>query len=90
LAALIVCASNITAKTKTVRDATLAPLTMDLSDILHAPETSGLCTAVSLNYKDHRLPRLQWQRDIMDSEDNTDQVPQYAAERSFLLKIRSQ
>lgn len=74
LAAVIVCAASITAKTKTVRDTTLAPLTMDLSDILHTPETSGLCTAVSLNHEDRKLPRLQWQRDFGDSEDNTDQA----------------
>lgn len=58
LAAVIVYGASLKAKTKTVRDTTLAPLTMDLSNILHKPETSGLCTAVSLDQKDHRLPRL--------------------------------
>ncbi|XEU97438.1 hypothetical protein FSHL1_002724 [Fusarium sambucinum] len=74
LAAVIVYGASMKAKTKTVRDTTLAPLTMDLSDILHKPETSGLCTAVSLNDNDYKLPRLRWQKDVKGSEDDTDQA----------------
>lgn len=70
LAAVIVYGASLKAKTKTVRDTTLAPLTMDLSNILHKPETSGLCTAVSLDQKDHRLPRLRWQGDIRVGDDD--------------------
>ncbi|ESU08376.1 hypothetical protein FGSG_04690 [Fusarium graminearum PH-1] len=81
LAALIVYVASMKANTKTVRDTTLAPLTIDLSDILHKPETSGLCTAVSLNDKDHKLPRLRWQRDVRGSEDDTDQAATFCCRK---------
>ncbi|EYB21853.1 hypothetical protein SNK05_007627 [Fusarium graminearum] len=81
LAALIVYVASMKANTKTVRDTTLAPLTIDLSDILHKPEASGLCTAVSLNDKDHKLPRLRWQRDVRGSEDDTDQAATFCCRK---------
>ncbi|KAH7174118.1 uncharacterized protein B0J16DRAFT_387943 [Fusarium flagelliforme] len=86
LAAVIVFGASMKAKTKTVRDATLASLTMDLSDILHRPETSGLCTAVSLNDKDHKLPRLRWQNAVSGNDDNTDQATTLHCRKIILAK----
>lgn len=47
---------------KTVRDPTVAALTMDISAVAHSGRSYGLCNAVDLNDGDQELPRLVWKR----------------------------
>ncbi|KAH7240260.1 uncharacterized protein BKA55DRAFT_706835 [Fusarium redolens] len=71
--AILVFGASMTAKAKTVRDTALAPLTMDLTDIVHSPGARGLCNAASLSRQDNELPRMPWQasalRNRNESED---------------------
>ncbi|EXA30177.1 hypothetical protein FOVG_18440 [Fusarium oxysporum f. sp. pisi HDV247] len=61
LSAILVFGASMTEKTKTVRGTALAPLAMDLSDIVHSPGAQGFCNAVSLSRQDNELPRMRWQ-----------------------------
>jgi hypothetical protein len=60
IAAGLVYAALQFSTVKFVRDTTLTPLRLDLSQVTHHPRTSGLCNAVALNKKDRRLPMLRF------------------------------
>lgn len=49
--------------TKTIRDPTLAALSMDLSEVAHSGRANGLCNAVALSDEDKKLPRLKFADD---------------------------
>lgn len=49
--------------TKTIRDPTLAALSVDLSDIAHGGQANGLCNAVTLSQTDKNLPKLRFAND---------------------------
>lgn len=47
---------------KFVRDTTITPLLLDLSEITHHSQSEGLCNAVALGKKDQNLPSLRFYR----------------------------
>lgn len=68
LSAVLVAGGEIVSSTKTVRDAALTALSMDLSEVAHSGRTSGLCNAVTLNEEDEKLPRLKFANDYDGKE----------------------
>lgn len=60
VSAVIVGFVRRSSRTKTVSDAGLAALTVDLSDVVHGVGVDGLCGAVALRGKDRSLPRMVW------------------------------
>ncbi|KAI4246379.1 MAG: hypothetical protein L6R40_002047 [Gallowayella cf. fulva] len=62
VSAVLVFLAQCVTKIKTIRDPTLAALTIDLTDVTHSGRTPGLCNAVALSKEDEKLPRLQWDR----------------------------
>lgn len=60
LSALLVLLANSLSDTKTMRDSTLAALTMDLTEIMCTSRARGLCNAAALNKGDRELPLLKW------------------------------
>ncbi|KAI8933244.1 hypothetical protein NX059_009875 [Plenodomus lindquistii] len=66
IAAIITAIIGTTVKAKTVRDTTLAAMTLDLGRIAHV-NNNGLCNAVSLNKNDRALGRVKW-RDSADMQ----------------------
>lgn len=63
LSAMLVAVGERVSSTKTVRDAALMALSMDLSEVAHSGRTSGLCNAVALSKEDRKLPRLKFAND---------------------------
>ena len=49
-------------RVKTLRDTTLAAVTLDLRDVVHGERGSGLCNAVALRRSDKELLRLKWKQ----------------------------
>ncbi|KAJ9416620.1 hypothetical protein QL093DRAFT_2568028 [Fusarium oxysporum] len=72
LSAILVFGASMTVKTKRVRDTALAPLAMDLSDIVHSPGAWGLCNAVSLSRQDNELPRMRWQASALRNRNESE------------------
>ncbi|KAM0302769.1 hypothetical protein ACHAPM_004772 [Fusarium culmorum] len=72
LSAILVFGASMLTKTKTIRDTAIASLTMDLTDIVHSPMASGLCSAVSLSRQDGKLPRLRWLRGNIEGGNHSD------------------
>ncbi|KAF2803236.1 uncharacterized protein BDZ99DRAFT_503285 [Mytilinidion resinicola] len=64
VAALLVGVAHhwTTTRIKTIRDTTLAALTIDISKISHQ-SGSGLCNASALNGDDHAIGRMKWKDD---------------------------
>ncbi|KAH7109435.1 hypothetical protein B0J11DRAFT_512856 [Dendryphion nanum] len=60
LSAIFVTIASSNSKVKTIRNTTLAILTMNLSEVLTDPRAIGLCNAVKLSKKDRKLPKLRW------------------------------
>ncbi|PSN59820.1 hypothetical protein BS50DRAFT_594251 [Corynespora cassiicola Philippines] len=60
LAAIAVYPALLVCKVKTVRDTTIAALTMDLGDVMHGAKGRGLCNAASSGKEDRHLPPLRW------------------------------
>ena len=54
--------------TKTIRDPTLAALSMDLSEVAHSGRANGLCNAVTLREEDEKLPKLKFADDFDPKE----------------------
>ena len=63
ISAILVAVARYFSTTKTVRDTTLAALTMDLTEVMHDGQASGLCNAVAFSKEDHKLPKLEWADD---------------------------
>lgn len=63
LSALLLSLGLMLSSTKTIRDPTLAALSMDLSEVAHSGRTSGLCNAVALSEEDKKLPKLKFAND---------------------------
>lgn len=63
VSALLVMAARRISETKTVRDTTVAALTMDLTEVAHSTRAYGLCSAADLSKEDFKLPRLRWKGD---------------------------
>lgn len=61
ISTLLVAIGQRLSSTKTIRDTTVAALTIDLTPVTHDPRARGLCDAVELSKADGKLPRLQWQ-----------------------------
>ena len=76
--ALLVAVAQNVSVTRTVRDTTLAALAMDLTKVTHSGNASGLCSAVALSKKDHKLPRLKW-------TDNCDRRENYTCRRRVVF-----
>lgn len=76
--ALLVAVAQNVRVTRTVRDTTLAALAMDLTKVTHSGNASGLCSAVALIKKDHKLPRLKW-------TDNCDRRENYTCRRRVVF-----
>lgn len=70
-AILVALGQNFSTK-KTIRDSTLALLTLDLTEVTHSGRASGLCNAVTLNKKDRKLPRLKWKESEANKEGEDD------------------
>jgi hypothetical protein len=66
LAAILVYIAQIFSVAKTIRNPTLAVLTMDLSGISHSGVAPGLCNAVELNKQDKKLGRLRWEEVVRE------------------------
>ena len=63
LSALLLFSGLMYTSTKTIRDPTLAALSMDLSEIAHRGQASGLCDAAALSKEDKKLSRLKFADD---------------------------
>lgn len=61
--AVLVLLAQSVSKGKTIRDTTVAALTMDLTEVAHSSRTNGLCNAVTLSKQDGKLPRLKWKEE---------------------------
>ncbi|KAL8780128.1 MAG: hypothetical protein Q9213_006612 [Squamulea squamosa] len=60
ISAILVLLAQHVSRTKTVRDPTIAALTIDLTEIAHSGRANGLCDAVTLSKEDSKLPSLRW------------------------------
>ena len=63
VSAVLVAIGQSYSSVKAVRNATLAALLLDTSEIAHESRTTGLCSAVKLNKEDKKLPRLTFAGD---------------------------
>lgn len=63
LSALLLFSGLMYTSTKTIRDPALAALSMDLGEIAHSGQASGLCNAVALSKEDKKLSRLKFADD---------------------------
>jgi hypothetical protein len=54
-------------RTRTIRDSTVAALTIDLTEVTHSARARGLCNAADLKAEHRKLPRLVWKKDGGDS-----------------------
>ncbi|KAL8671272.1 MAG: hypothetical protein Q9168_004226 [Polycauliona sp. 1 TL-2023] len=63
ISAVLVLLAQSVSKTKTIRDPTIAALTIDLTDIAHSGRANGLCNATALSKEDAKLPSLRWQEE---------------------------
>ena len=68
LSAVLVAIGQSMSSTKTVRNAFLATLTIDLSDVAHSPGAEGLCDAVKLSKEDSKLPPMVFANDHSNQE----------------------
>lgn len=69
IAAILVAVGQRFSSNKTVQDACLAALTIDLSDVAHRANTSGLCSAVKLSSEAKKLPPLVFVNDADTQND---------------------
>lgn len=60
ISAMLVVLADSLSETKTMRDSTLAALTIDLTGIMCTSRVKGLCNAAALNKDDKELPLLKW------------------------------
>lgn len=60
LSAILVFIGQSMASSKTIRNTTVAALTIDLSEISHSRQAAGLCNAASLSDEDQKLPKMRW------------------------------
>ncbi|KAF2800760.1 hypothetical protein K505DRAFT_331482 [Melanomma pulvis-pyrius CBS 109.77] len=67
ISALLVFLVQRLGKTKTIRDPTVAALTVDLTEIT-CRGAGGLCNAVTLSKEDKKLPELVWKHDRNETE----------------------
>ncbi|EWZ32899.1 hypothetical protein FOCG_12681 [Fusarium oxysporum f. sp. radicis-lycopersici 26381] len=72
LSAILGFGASMMVKTKRVCDTALAPLAMDLSDIVHSPGAWGLCNAASLSRQDNELPRMRWQASALRNRNESE------------------
>jgi hypothetical protein len=79
LAAILVYVAQIFSVAKTIRNPTLAVLTMDLSGITHSGVAPGLCNAVELDKQDKKLGRLRWEEVVREDSKHGGHVEPHKA-----------
>ncbi|KAI4266437.1 MAG: hypothetical protein L6R38_008742 [Xanthoria sp. 2 TBL-2021] len=60
VSAILVLFAQCVSKVKTIRDPTVAALTIDLTGIAHSGRADGLCNAVTFSRRYRKLPSLRW------------------------------
>jgi hypothetical protein len=62
VSAILVYIAQRTSTTETIRDPTLAALTIDLAEVAHNQRAQGLCNGVALSKQNRNLPKMKWKR----------------------------